>query len=138
MGMNRLMGALEELQDNGVKTLEIYWLEDIKDGENYWWVDVNCDVLNSMCCFSWTWTMESREYFLENIIEETKTLTKTNIQETSDWIIVIDGKFSANLICNSVKKWLRDKKFDFDVKIIDSAGTDQEYYILEASKSDIL
>ena len=138
MGMNRLMGALEELQDNGVKTLEIYWLEDIKDGENYWWVDVNCDVLNSMCCFSWTWTMESREYFLENIIEETKTLTKTNIQETSDWIIVIDGKFSANLICNSVKKWLRDKKFDFNVKIIDSAGTDQEYYILEASKSDIL
>ena len=131
MSINCVKGVLEELQDNGFKTLEIYCIETMKKNPNYWWSDISCDILNSECGFFWTWAIKSRKYFLENIINEARTASKTEMNQNSDWIIIVNGTFSKELLCDSIKEWVRNAGFDFDIKMVESPEDDQEECLVE-------
>ena len=116
MDIDLIMRGLEKLQDGGKKTLDIYWLEENEEGDPYWWVDVINDDLCDLCKMNWIWTIMSREEY-ENEPQDAD-------EKEVDWFIVVDeGGFSDDLIYDVVRHWLWDRGFEFDVRVIDSAGT---------------
>ena len=127
MDIDLIMQGLEELRERGLgklrdddkKTLDIYWLEEIEEGDPYWWVDVINDDLCDLCKMNWIWTIMSRAEYENELREED--------EEDVDWFIIIDeGGFSDGLMHDAVRQWLRDRGFEFDVRVIDSAGTQGE------------
>ena len=116
MDIDIIMQRLEQLQDDGIKTLDIYWLEENEEGDPYWWVDVINDDLCVLCAMNWVWTVMSRAEYENELREED--------EEDVDWFIVVEeGGFSDDLIHDVVRKWLRDRGFGFDVRVIDSTCT---------------
>ena len=118
MILMNLNDAITHLQNNNVKTLKIYWHEDVQDDEKVWWVNGHNDKINKLCNFSWTWTIESKENFLSNALDDAKYSTKQEIKEDSDWHIIIDRAFSENVICEGITEWLQEHNFNFNVKIV--------------------
>ena len=119
MDIDLIMQGLEKLRDGGKKTLDIYWLEENEEGDPYWWVDVINDDLYDLCKMNWIWTIMSRAEY-ENEPQDAD-------EEVVDWFIVVDeGGFSDDLVHDVVRQWLRDRGFEFDVRVIDSAGTQGE------------
>ena len=116
MDMDLIMRGLEKLRDDGKKTLDIYWLEENEEGDPYWWVDVINDDLCVLCRMNWVWTIMSRAEY-DNELREADG-------EDIDWFIIVDeGGFSDDLVHDVVRQWLRDRGFEFDVRVIDSTGT---------------
>ena len=125
MDIDLIMQGLEELRDDGKKALDIYWLEENEEGDPYWWVDVINDDLYDLCKMNWTWTIMSRAEY-ENEPQDAD-------EEVVDWFIVVDeGGFSDDLVHDVVRQWLRDRGFEFDVRVIDSAGTRGEAQMMRA------
>ena len=116
MDIDLIIRGLEQLQDDGKKTLDIYWLEENEDGDPHWWVDVINDDLCVLCAMNWAWTIMSKKEY-ENELRETD-------DEDIGWFIVVEGGgFSDDLVHDVVRKWLWDQGFKFDVRVIDPAGT---------------
>ena len=110
--------ALTQLRNEGVKELDIYWLEENEKGDEYWWCDVVTDPVVEMSKLGgWVWTVISRAEY-EN--EEPGDSTSSD----ADWFIIVDEeKFSDDLVCDCIKWWLRDRGFDFKVNVINPDGT---------------
>ena len=124
MDIDNIKNGLKQLQDNGIETLDIYWLEENEEGDPYWWVDVINDDLYDLCKMNWIWTIMSRAEY-ENEPQDAD-------EEVVDWFIVVDeGGFSDDLIHDVVRQWLRDRGFEFDVRVIDSADTKGEKLVMD-------
>ena len=54
------MNVLDELWQEGHEFLDVYYLEEISQGEEEWWVDVYQDEINEHCHLNWTWTIISK------------------------------------------------------------------------------
>ena len=120
-----IIEALTQLRNKGIKELDIYWLEENKEGDEYWWCDVVNDSIVEMSKLDgWIWTVMSRvEYENEEVNDPTR--------EEEDWFIIVDEeKFSDDLVCDHIKQWLGDRGFDFKVNVIDPDGTIESNRIL--------
>lgn len=101
--------ALDMLWKEGYETLDIYYPEDISTGEESWSVDVYQDEVNERCHLNWTWTVISR-----------KELEKEGEKEddSPEWEIVVDEPFSDEVVRNAIEKWLKDRRYEFGVRMI--------------------
>lgn len=115
LSYNKFLNALEELEERGMTTLDIYWLEDIEKGEDFWSVDVLQDELNEKCDLNWTWTVIS-----EKQVEE----DETDRDRLPFWNIVTEKKYSEETVKKTVKDWLDGRGFEFDVRIISPEEAD--------------
>ena len=118
--------GLKQMWNLGVRKLDVYWLEENEEGHEHWWCDVINDDLCDLCKTSWTWTVMSRvEYENEDPNDSTG--------KEEDWFIIVDEeKFSNDLIGDQIKRWSRDRGFEFEVEVIDSTGTRGEKQMLDA------
>ena len=122
--------GLKQMWNSGVRRLDVYWLEENEEGHEYWWCDVINDDLNDLCKTSWIWTVMSR-------VEYEKDEEPGDSTSFADWLIIVDEeKFSDGLISDHIKRWSRDRGFEFEVKVIDSAGTKGEKQMLDAINGD--
>ncbi len=104
-----MMEALDMLWKEGHEILDIYYPEDISTGEESWSVDVYQDELNERCHLNWTWTVISRKELEKEGEKE---------DESPEWEIVVDEPFSDRVVCDAIEKWLRDRRYEFGVKMI--------------------
>lgn len=101
--------ALAELWEEGHETLDIYYPEDMSQGEESWSVDVYQDEVNERCGLNWTWTVISKkELEAEGEKEE----------ELPEWEEVVDEPFSDEVVCKAIEKWLRGRGYEFMVRMI--------------------
>lgn len=106
---DNMIKALDKLWKEGMETLEIYYPEEMCEGEDAWSVDVYQDEINDRCKLNWTWTVINKKQLgMEGEKEE----------DLPEWNIVVDEPFSDSIVCGAVKKWLRSRGFQFQVKMI--------------------
>jgi len=105
-----MMGALDELWKEGHEILDIYYAEEMSQGEESWSVDVYQDELNERCGLNWTWTVESKKQ-LETDGEKEEELPK--------WVVVVEESFSEEVVCKAIEKWLRDRRYEFSVRMVE-------------------
>lgn len=105
----KLLEALDKLQEDGRETLEIYYLEEVSEGEEEWAVDILQDELNKRCDTNWTWTVITRKQLEAEDTEE---------EELPEWNIVVEEPFSEEVVAKAVKKWLWGRRYDFEIKMI--------------------
>jgi len=104
-----MIKTLDKLWKEGMETLEIYYPEEMCEGEDAWSVDVYQDEINDRCKLNWTWTVINKKQLgMEGEKEE----------DLPEWNIVVDEPFSDSIVCGAVKKWLRSRGFQFQVKMI--------------------
>ncbi len=107
MEYDNIKGALDSLWREGLRTLDIYYMEDIHPGDEKWFVDICQDDINELCHSNWTWTIISKKEY-----EDEKE------DDISEWEILVDNPFSEELIIETIEKWLREREYEFKVKII--------------------
>ncbi len=115
-----LLNALTHLRDEGITSLDIYWLEQNGPDDEYWWCDIIVDKLNTLRTTEWTWTVMSQlsreEYENDDC--------QTGFSPEEDWFIVVDEeKFSDDLMGTVIRTWLRDHGFDFEVNVVTPGGS---------------
>lgn len=119
--------GLKQMWNSGVRRLDVYWLEENEEGDEFWWCDVINDDLNDLCKTSWIWTVMSRVEY------ENKEHHDLTMEEEDDWFIIVDEeKFLDDLIGDQIKGWLKERGFEFEVEVIDSTGTRGEKQMLNA------
>ena len=126
MEMDCCEDCLVCLKNNGVTELSIYWMEDIKDGDDDWWVDVCEDQIDQICGFRWVWSVISKVTVDREIDEN---LTNYGDDE-DDCVVVVDALFSEEVIKQTIEGWLKEKGLVFDVKVIGPEGTDEASHLL--------
>ena len=105
----KMKRALAELWEEGHEILDIYYPEDMSQGEESWSVDVYQDELNERCRLNWTWTVISKkELEAEGEKEE----------ELPEWEEVVEEPFSDEVVCKAIEKWLRGRGYEFGVEMI--------------------
>lgn len=112
-----IIKELQKMAREGVKTIEIYYAEDMTNSTHEWSVDVMNDRLNNACGpMAWTWTIMSAE--------EDKTYRKEFEDDSplEDYEIVVhDQEFSDEVVCHAIQTWLIVNDLDhlgFNAKII--------------------
>lgn len=109
LSYRELRNALEEFEERGKTTLDIYWLEDIEEGEENWSADVLQDELNKRCDTNWTWT----------VLDESKAEAGEKEKDRLPyWNIVTEEEYSEQAVEKAVREWLERKGFEFDVRVI--------------------
>lgn len=104
-----MMKVLDELWQEGHEFLDIYYPEEIGPGEEEWSVDVYQDDINERCHLNWTWTVTSkRQLEMEGDREG----------DLPDWALVVDEAFSDEVVYKAIKRWLRDRRYEFEVRMI--------------------
>ena len=120
--------GIRVMQEEGIQELRIYWLEDIADGDEFWWIDVCEDTLDEICEFNWAWDM----------------LSKAEIENGDDYDpncgtlesdIIVDSKFSESVVKKAIEGWLEKRDLKIGVEIISPDGTVAEKRILDAIES---
>ncbi|KXB05290.1 hypothetical protein AKJ50_01330 [candidate division MSBL1 archaeon SCGC-AAA382A13] len=131
LSYQELMNALEEFEERGKTTLDIYWLEDINEGEEGWSVDVLQDELNKQCNTNWTWT----------VLDETQAeADERNKDRLPFWNIVTEEKYSEKAVKKAVRNWLEGKGYEFDIRVItpdEAEGSGLLKKVEELEKRDI-
>lgn len=105
----KMLRALDSIKEEGFETLEVYYPEQMEEGEVKWSVDVYQDEINERAHLNWTWTVISKEDLEQD---------KEKEDEQSEWVLVVDSKFSEDVVTQTVSKWLHDRGYDFKVKMI--------------------
>lgn len=101
--------VLDELWREGHKTLDIYFAEDISPGDENWFVDVMQDDINERCNSNWTWTVITKSELEQESEEE---------EEIPDWEIIVDKPFSDIVVREVIEKWLKERGYKFNVRLI--------------------
>ncbi len=105
----KMREVLAELWEEGHEILDIYYPEEMHQGEESWSVDVYQDELNERCRLNWTWTVISKkELEAEGEKEE----------ELPEWEIVVEEPFSDEVVCKAIEKWLHGRGYEFGVRMI--------------------
>jgi len=102
--------ALAVLREDGHEILDIYYPEEMRQGEESWSVDVYQDEVNERCGLNWTWTVISKPQ-LETEGE--------NEEELPEWEVVVEAPFSDEVVCKAIEKWLRGRGYEFGVRMIE-------------------
>ena len=106
---DNMIKTLDELWHEGVEILEIYYPEEMREGEEVWSVDVYQDEINKRSKLNWTWTViHKKQLGIDGEKEE----------DLPEWNIVVDESFSDRIVCEAVEKWLRSRGYPFQVKMI--------------------
>lgn len=122
-----MIKELQLMVDCGFTELEIYYAEIIENDDVYWSIDVMQDHLNQACEMSWTWTVTSR---LEDIEyrKEYPEEYNNNIDVLPDYEIIVDAKFSDDVICEAIQGWLTKNHITgltvkmMDIKEVEGSG----------------
>jgi hypothetical protein len=109
LSYEKMVEVLDDLRNEEIETLEIYYPEEMSPGEEKWSVDVYQDEINERCHCNWTWTVINRKE-LEQEGEKK--------DEMPEWEILVDEPFSEEVVTKAVKKWLNDRGYQFTVKMI--------------------
>jgi len=105
----KMRRTLNQLWEEGHEELLIYHPEQIEPKAEEWFADVYQDDMNERCHLNWTWSVTSKK--LHESDDEAN-------EESLDWSIIVDEPYSEKAICDAVLKWLRDRNFNFKVKMI--------------------
>ena len=109
MTYRKIMRTLDELWQEGHEILDIYYPEEMRPGEEAWSVDVYQDEINERCQLNWTWTVISKKQLeMEGEKED----------ELPEWNIVVEEPFSDEVVSNAVGRWLRERGYQFEIKMI--------------------
>ncbi|MEW6214014.1 MAG: hypothetical protein AB1478_02235 [Nitrospirota bacterium] len=109
MTYKKMLEVLDELWEEGHEILDIYYPEEMPQGDELWSVDVYQDEINDQCRLNWTWTVISKKQLEMDVEKES---------HQPEWVIVVDEPFSDEAVCQAVEKWLRGKGYKFRVKMI--------------------
>lgn len=122
--MECVITALENMERNDIKMIDIYYAEDVeKDSEN-WSVDVMNDELNNLCDMNWTWTVMSLNEFKFTLRESNDLIYVCNSFE-----IIVDEKFSEDVVCKAINTWLESNEINIKTKMIDIKDVEGSGYI---------
>jgi hypothetical protein len=109
LSYDSMINALNDLWEEGHETLDIYYPEEINVGDEKWYADIYQDDINELCDTNWTWTVISKKE-----VEE----SGEKVDDLSDFDILVEEPFSEQVILDSVDKWLKDRGFEFKVRLI--------------------
>lgn len=109
MTYRKMMKTLEELWQEGHEILDIYYPEEMRSGEEVWSVDVYQDEINERCQLNWTWTVISKKQLEMDGEKE---------DELPEWNIAVEEPFSDEVVSKAVQRWLRDRGYQFGIKMI--------------------
>ena len=104
-----MVKTLGNLRDEGYEVLDIYYPEDIRQGEELWSVDVYQDEINGRCRLNWTWTVTSKKQLEADDEREDRQ---------PEWAIVIGAPFSEEAVKGAIEKWLKEREYNFTVRLI--------------------
>ena len=122
--MTTLIEALQTLQDNGVRTIDVYFAVVINEGDIAWSMDVMCDPVNDMAKLPWTWTIYS--------LDEVKQIIGEDRAFVCDyWDIIVDVPFSDQVVCPAIDNWLRVNNIKLKTRLIDINDAVGSGYIKE-------
>ena len=107
---NEMREGLDELREEGKEILDIYYAEEMSQGEEEWSVDVYQDELNERCRLNWTWTVMNKKQLERDSEKE---------DELPEWMVVVEEPFSDEVVCKAVEKWLRGRGYEFEVRMIE-------------------
>lgn len=113
LSQKRLRKVLDDMWNEGKRILPIYYPEEISIGEEIWYADIYEDEINKRWSSNWTWTVTNRK-FLETDLEN----KEREEDETPDWEIIVDGPFSEDKIVEAIDKWLRERGYQFEVRLM--------------------
>jgi len=128
MTYKKVRDVLNELQDEDQEILDIYYAEQMSPGEEAWFVDVYQDEVNERCHLNWTWTVISKKQ-LEVDKEKEDCLP--------EWVIAVDELFSDEVVCKAIEKWLQDRGYEFEVKMVSLNQAKGSGLIKKLKKIDI-
>lgn len=120
--------GIRRMIDEGEDSLKVYWLEDVQDGDESYWLDICEDRLDEICEFNWAWDIVSKKE-IENDDDPESEYGSLE----SD--IIVDEPFSEEFVKRSIEEWLGERDLDIDVDIISPEGTVAEQRILNAIES---
>ena len=107
--------GIQQLIDDGVKSLEIYWLEDVPPEEEVWWLDVHEDLIYEVCNTSWVWDILSQQQVdCDDSLDEYYGSLPTDI--------IVDLPFSENVVRDAVVGWLKERDLNIEVKVVSPDG----------------
>ena len=109
MTYQKMMKVLDELWQEGHEILDIYYPEEMRAGEEVWSADVYQDEINERCQLNWTWTIISKKE-LEIDGEREDGLP--------EWNIVVEEPFSDKTVYEAIEKWLKERGYLFQIKMI--------------------
>lgn len=116
--------GIKQLIDDGVKSLEIYWIEDIKNGDEVWWIDIHEDALCEVCDINWIWDVLSQQQVdCDDDLDDYYGSLETDI--------IVDESFSEDVVKDAVGGWLQERGLDIDVKVVSPNGRIAMERILE-------
>lgn len=124
----QIINALDELGENNQVILDIYYLEDIKEGAEAWSVDVYQDYINNRCGLQWTWTVISKKEL--ELDEEEKG------KRQPEWVIIVDKPFSRQVVIDTIGNWLKDRHYNFTVHFIEPEQAEGSGMYKELKKRD--
>ena len=122
--MEKVIKELEKMEKYGIKTLVIYYAEDIKEGSDKWSIDVMQDDLCDLCEMGWAWTVMSFSEFKCLLYGDDDLIYVCN-----DWEIVVDKLFSDEVICNAINAWLNINGIKIKVEMIDIKDASGSGYV---------
>jgi len=128
MTYKKMRNVLDELQDEGQEILDIYYAEQMSSGEEAWSVDVYQDEVNERCQLNWTWTVISKKQL---------EMDKEKEDYLPEWMIVVEEPFSDEVVCRAIEKWLKDRGYEFKVRMISFDQAKGSGLIKELKKIDI-
>jgi len=110
LSYRKMIETLDKLRNGGHEVLDIYYPEEMSPGEETWSVDVYNDEINERCDLNWTWTViNKKELETEGEKED----------ELAEWNIVVDEPFSEAVVVEAIRKWLKDRRYEFGVRMIE-------------------
>lgn len=109
LSYDKMKDVLDELWNEGQETLYIYYAEEMSVGEEKWFVDVYQDEINERCNSNWTWTVINKKELEQEGEKE---------DEIPEWEILVDEPFSEGVVKEAVKKWLNERGYKFEVRLI--------------------
>ena len=109
LAYKEMIKTLDKLWDEGCEVIDIYYPEDIRQGEEIWSIDVYQDEINERCRMNWTWTVISRKQLEAEGERE---------DHQPEWAIVIDAPFSEDATKDAIENWLKGRGYSFNVRLI--------------------
>ena len=123
--------TLKTLQRKGLP-LEIYYAEEMPDGEIEWSVDILNNPIDNICETAWAFSVISKaedDAYREQYNDDSPI---------AEYEIVIDEPFSDAVVCKAIKIWLEDNGIKLDVMMIDFDDIDiYSGYVKELMNRDI-
>jgi hypothetical protein len=107
----KIVEALDDLTENRQAILDIYYIGDIKEGDEIWSVDVRQDEI-------------SQEYGIERIwivVSQKKLGLDKNEKNQPERVIVTEKPFSSQAVIDAVQRWLKDRNYTFSVRLVAKA-----------------